>query len=245
MTINQEIPIEDLVKLNYKIALMLDEYNIDYCSEGGMILNEACSKASIGPDQIISRSESILNQCHFSSDAYLEYLSMKQLCDYIVTRHHEYIRRQIPLIRKSFEKIDKCCKPDLTEMEKTNKLFDRAGNHLIKHINNEEEILFPYVVGLSGQDLARQDSDSTPDVPGLVQTASYLQEHVLEEERIDKVVEIARSSHKKLGDCCTLFVALGQLEDFKDDLDRHLWIENTYLYPKAIALENGTSTYKN
>jgi regulator of cell morphogenesis and NO signaling len=55
MKIDADTIIGDIVKVNYKTAQVFEAHNIDFCCGGGISLNEACKKASINNNELITK----------------------------------------------------------------------------------------------------------------------------------------------------------------------------------------------
>ena len=62
-------------------------------------------------------------------------------------------------------------------------------------------------------------------------------EHNVEGERFRKIAEITDDYTPPADACNTYRVAFAMLQEFEDDLHRHIHIENNILFPKSIELE--------
>jgi regulator of cell morphogenesis and NO signaling len=62
-------------------------------------------------------------------------------------------------------------------------------------------------------------------------------EHTVEGERFRKIAEITDEYLPPADACNTYKVAFAMLQDFENDLHKHIHLENNILFPKAIQLE--------
>lgn len=157
---------------------------------------------------------------------------IKTLVEYVVSRHHEYLRENFPRLLKLSAEIAKShgsVEPRLQDLDRTLQAF---ANETLGHLDKEEMMLFPMCIGL-GQ-------GRRPGMPPTVRMPiqRMLQEHEghLEElERLAYLTDqyVARGdlgdSHKSLVD---------GLRALSDDLRRHIQTENDILFPWALRLES-------
>ena len=62
-------------------------------------------------------------------------------------------------------------------------------------------------------------------------------EHTVEGDRFVKIAELTNNYQIPADGCGTYQVAFKMLEDFENDLHKHIHLENNILFPKAIELE--------
>lgn len=169
----------------------------------------------------------------------ITHLSLDELCDYIVKRHHSYVKTQIPFLNKNLEKICITHGANHPELHEIKSLFDESAGDLTMHMQKEELMLFPYI-----QNMARAKRNGTPagsPVFGSVThpVAMMVSEHETEEMRFKKIAEISRN-YTIPGDADSTYQeTLTGLKEFENDLHRHIFLENNILFPKSVELESG------
>lgn len=236
MSISLNSFVGEVVKLNFKTASLFQANNIDYCCGGNKTIADACNVAGVHPEQLLKQLETLIDEKDPDSE-YINNLGLNELSDYIVKRHHTYVRESIPFLKKSLEKICQVHGEHHPELFKIKELFNGSADALTMHMQKEEIMLFPFIQRLES---AKKEKVSLPKAPfGSVANPieMMLSEHQNEGERFDEIMRL--SNHYQLPeDACTTYeVTFKQLRDFENDLHRHIHLENNILFPKAIDLE--------
>ena len=227
--------IGDYVAENIKTAEVFKKYKIDFCCKGGRTIEEACEAKKINPEDIYRDIEAISQAP--SGDIDFNTWPLDLLADYIEKTHHRYVEEKSIIL---LQFLDKMCKvhggrhPELFEI---NELFTASAHDLGAHLKKEELILFPFVrkmveVQRSGMPL---DAAHFGTVENPV--AMMMHEHDVEGERFRKIAEITNDYTVPADGCRTYQVTYQMLEDFENDLHKHIHLENNILFPKAIELE--------
>src|SRR5205085_2627616 len=71
--------------------------------------------------------------------------SLTQLVDYILGKHHNYVKENLPIIQHHLEKVSSKHGEDYPQMKKIKVLFDEIKRDFEQHIMKEEVILFPRI----------------------------------------------------------------------------------------------------
>jgi regulator of cell morphogenesis and NO signaling len=104
-------------------------------------------------------------------------------------------------------------------------------------MKKEELILFPFVrnmikAKISGESLLQPPFGTVENPVNMMQ-----HEHTVEGDRFRKIAEITSEYTPPADACNTYKVAFAMLQDFENDLHKHIHLENNILFPKAIQLE--------
>jgi regulator of cell morphogenesis and NO signaling len=237
MTITLDTKVGEVVKLNLNTAPVFHANNIDYCCGGSKTISEASSEAGIDPGKLILQLEKIAENIDPDTE-YINNLALDELCNYIVKRHHSYVKSNIPFLKESLDKICNVHGANHPELFEIRKLFNESAGELTMHMQKEEIILFPYIQKITGAENGGSQI-SRPAFGSVVNPIKMMiSEHETEGARFDKIAEISKN-YKIPDDACTTYKAtLNRLKDFEGDLHRHIHLENNILFPKAIVLEN-------
>ena len=108
---------------------------------------------------------------------------------------------------------------------------------LLNHITNEEEVLFPVIRQL----LSKKDNPSevlsydagTLDHPIRI----LLKEHEIAGEDLNFLRRITNNFAPPKNACNSFTYLYEKLKEFESDLYLHLRIENDYLFPRALKLD--------
>ena len=104
-------------------------------------------------------------------------------------------------------------------------------------MKKEELILFPFIKRMVEAE-RKGEKLETPRF-GTVENPvdSMKHEHTVEGERFEKMAKLTNSYQFPADACGTYQVTYKMLEDFENNLHKHIHLENNILFPKAIALE--------
>lgn len=239
-TINTDLKnktVAELVASDFRTANVFKKHGIDFCCGGKRTLAEVCEKNQVDLDSLQDDLQTI-----GSSPAETPHLDFNQwemdfLSDYIVNVHHKYVRDNIPPLLEYIQKVARVHGETNPEVIQIARLFEDLAAELHQHMAKEEQILFPYIRQLTHSRKTSQAVEPTPF--GSVENPITMMEH--EHDVAGKFMkEIRRLS----GDfnfpenaCNTYRVSYLKLNEFEDDLHRHIHLENNILFPKAIEAE--------
>ena len=167
---------------------------------------------------------------------YIESLSLAGLCDYIIQTHHTYVNDAMPFLQQNLQKLCDVHGENHPELFEVQASFTDAANNLAAHMRKEELILFPHIRQL---EKCRLEGGVRPANIGLASSAiSQMEaEHQAEGERFMNLSEITKNYEFPKDGCNTFTVTYKTLEEFENDLHRHIHLENNVLFPKSIHLE--------
>jgi len=237
MNISQNTLVGDVVKLNFKTAPLFQAKNIDYCCGGKKTISDACKEVGINQQLLIKELETLLVQKDPDSE-YIDKLELGELSDYIVKRHHTYVRENIPILVRNIEKICQVHGEHHPELHKIKDLFNGSAGDLTMHMQKEEVMLFPFIQRMES---AKQKNSPLPKAPfGSLKNPieMMLADHQNEGERFDEISRLSNNYTVPEDACTTYEVTLKLLKEFENDLHRHIHLENNILFPKAIELEH-------
>ncbi|MGC8802895.1 MAG: DUF542 domain-containing protein [Bacteroidales bacterium] len=91
--------VSELVRKNFKTAEIFHQYHIDFCCNGDQTLEEACRERNVAADQLQKELEHIIAQEDDFSNR-VNSMTLSELVDYIIERHHSYVRKSIPMLQE-------------------------------------------------------------------------------------------------------------------------------------------------
>jgi regulator of cell morphogenesis and NO signaling len=218
-------PVGDIVSEDYRRAAALKRFGIDFCCGGKVTLEAACLKKGVALDDV---AEALA-----ASDAYgvaalprVTAWDPAFLADYVVNEHHTYVRESVPVLRAFTEKVARVHGAERPDLVTIAHLFDALATELTEHMASEEEVVFPRI--------------KTPDAdgPALRDLVGDMEaEHDAAGALMAEIRRLSDDYTPPEGACNTYRAAFAKLEEFEDDLHRHVHIENHVLFPKALALD--------
>ena len=227
--------IGDIVAEDFRTAAVFKRHGIDFCCKGGRTIEEACNHKKLNPEEIYNEIESLPKNEGTSID--FNSWPLDLLADYIEKTHHRYVEEKTPVLQAFLDKLCKVHGDRHPELFEINELFNESARDLGAHMKKEELILFPFVRNMvkarfSGMPLPRPAFGTVENPVNMMK-----HEHTAEGDRFRKIAEITGEYTPPADACNTYRVAFAMLQDFENDLHRHIHLENNILFPKAIQLE--------
>ncbi len=233
--LTQEKTIGELVAQDFRAAQVFRKYKIDFCCKGNRTIEEACENKKYSPDQIYADLEQV--SAEKSGDTDFNSWPLDLLADYVEKTHHRYVEENSTVLIQYLNKLCKVHGDRHPELFEITKLFTESAQELAAHMKKEELILFPFIKKMVA---AKQSGELlvTPHF-GTVENpvAMMKDEHETEGERFVKIAELTNGYQFPDDACGTYQVTYKMLEDFENDLHKHIHLENNILFPKAVALE--------
>ena len=235
MNITADNTVAEIVTENIKTAHIFKKYGIDFCCGGGITIEEACSKK--GVDYTLLEKELVTVDMVVDQEHDYNKWDLHFLIDHIINVHHKYVEESIPLLLQYANKVAKVHGHHYVEVVEINSLFHEVAQELLAHMNKEELILFPYIKQLvkakkEGSTLSRPHFGT---VNNPIQMMEYEHENAGD---IFKSIAKLSNDYTPPDEACNTFRALyAKLEEFEQDLHKHIHLENNILHPKAITLE--------
>ena len=223
-------PVGDIVAHNFRAAGVLTRHGIDFCCGGHHTLAEACASAHTDLSQVMRELEESTTQSAVGED--VTAWPATSLIDWIVNRHHRYVRSEIPLITALLDTTVERhgqAHPELIEIRGR---FRIVGDDLLRHMVKEERFLFPAIACLESP--PRCTADQAPiELPPL---SAMRADHDEVGGQFRQIRRLAGGYVAPPDACRTWQAAFAQLEAFETDLHRHIHLENAVLFPLAERL---------
>lgn len=237
----EKITIGEYVAKDFRTAALFSKYGIDFCCRGNRTVDEVCEKKNVKPEDLLREIEAILNT---KSDAGIDFNAwpLDLLADYIEKTHHRYVEEKSQILLPFLDKLCKVHGHQHPELFEINELFIGCAGEMAQHMKKEELILFPFIKKMVHAVIS--DEVITKPHFGSVGNpiAMMMEEHEAEGDRFVKIVALSNNYTPPADACNTYKVTFAMLEEFEQDLHKHIHLENNILFPKAIELEKGFST---
>jgi len=231
----KERKVGNLVAENYRYADVFKKYDIDFCCNGGVTILEACKNKNLDYNQVISELQTIETNENSVTD--FKNWSPDKLADYIVDKHHTYVRENLPLLIAYSDKVAKVHGDRYPETIEIRNLVERLKIDLISHLDKEEMILFPFIKRL----VQAQNENTNVEQAHFGSIKNPVQMMLTEHDDagdIFKSISFMTLRYTPPTDACTTFrVMYHKLQEFERDLHKHIHLENNILFPSAIVLE--------
>lgn len=161
----------------------------------------------------------------------LDQLSLVDLIDHIEATHHQYIRDTAPLLAEYTEKMVRAHGEDHAEIKPLAHAVNELIAELMPHLMKEERILFPAIKSIS---LGEPTQGCFGHISNPINM--MLHEHDNADEMLHTIRSLTNNYTPPAGVCNTWLTCYRTLAQFDADLQKHIEVENTLLFPKTLAL---------
>lgn len=194
--------------------------NFDY----GQTLDQACHERKLN-------SQTALNQLdsweHFAPIAQLKTLSLAELITYIQTRHHARQNLELPFLHRQALRLSENQGNKLPELITLEHDLKRLLRDIFHHTDKEDRGIFPWILALERGDFCLGSILAPLDV--------LKAEHHDALQLVVLIEQLTTQAQHFLDDFTFQILYLG-LKQFHQDLEQHIEIENSLLFPHALKL---------
>ena len=219
MPIDPSRTVAELVLEQPSRARVFEELGLDYCCGGKTPLAEACESRGVPVDEAVAAlgaaAELPTNERDWTT------APLAELCDHIVSDHHDRLREELPRLDALLEKVVRAHgdeRPSVVELRDT---FSALRGDLEQHLAAEEEQLFP-LVRAGGPYDAEQVRELEHDHEWAGSAHARMRE-------LTDVYDLCQAM------CNTQRATLDGLHELELDLHQHIHEENNVLFPRALA----------
>ena len=236
MTLSSNMTVKDAATSIPDSTRIFEKLKIDYCCGGNAPLGEACAKVGVEFEEV----KRMLEQAQATDDRTIDFqtVTLSNLTQYIVDKHHVFTRDEIARLQALFTKVVSVHGENHPELIAAYELLQRLSTDLTTHMFKEEQILFPHIRNM--EQAAVHKAPAPFAVFGTVNNPvrMMMMEHDIAGEILRDLREVTKD-YALPSDACISFQTLYQaLENFERDLHQHIHLENNILFPRAIELEN-------
>jgi len=230
--------VTDIVRQDYRTASVFKKYEIDFCCGGKWPLGIVCETKGLDFDKLKTELKQAIRTIKLSNTLQFDKWDIDFLTEYIINVHHRYLRESLPQIKEQLEQFAKGHIKQYPYLTDLLIQFDQLYKEFFPHLDQEEEVLFPYIRQIAH---AYESKESYASL--LVRTLRKPVENVMQHEH-DSVAKILHQLRRLTNNytlpekaCISHQVCFSLLRELDNDLVQHLYLENQILFPKAIAME--------
>ncbi|MEP6755480.1 MAG: iron-sulfur cluster repair di-iron protein [Chthonomonadales bacterium] len=210
---------------------VFERFGIDYCCGGKKPLRDVCETKEISLQAIIRKLE--------LDDARIDMLGtgqnwlnapLPEVVTHIVDTHHHYLKCALPRLTFLIGKVAAAHgekNPSLNELADVFAVFRKE---MEAHAAKEEKVEFPYILDLAGNACSMDDS-----ILGRIEDLEA--EHESAGAALAKMRTLTNGFTAPKGSCNTYMAMLDALKELEFDTHIHVHLENSILFPRAIALQ--------
>ncbi len=236
--ISRKSLVADIVANDYRTAEVFRKHGIGYCCGGKWPMEIACEMQGVNSAmlqkelEIVTRTNQLSNLLDFA-DCDTDFV-----IDYIVNVHHRYLKKSLSTTQEMLVDFTNEHVKKFTYLKEVESQFDILVNELNAAMQQEEEVIFPYL-----RHLAHAYKHKEPYAALLIKTLRKPLADTMGNGH-ETVSGIIMSIRKLTGNyippekvCISHKVVMAKLKELDNDLMQHLNLEQSILIPRAIAIE--------
>lgn len=165
--------------------------------------------------------------------------SLGDLMKHIIEKHHAYCRQELESLDPLLTAVIRKHGERHPELRRIQSLFHKMGNDLKQHLLKEEQTLFPMIARMED---ARTHQMAPPRFPfGTIANPIRMMvlEHDTGNRELDEIRKLSSNYQVPSGEAADYQELMQRLQDFEQDMKRHVFLEDEKLFPRAVALEDG------
>ena len=220
MPIDPSRTVAELVLERPARARVFEELGLDYCCGGKTPLADACDARGLPVEQTVAALEAVPEVPTDERDWTTAPLA--ELCDHIVSAHHDRLRKELPRLDELLEKVVRAHGEERASLLELRDTFTTLRRELEAHLATEEEQLFP---------LVRAGGPYDADQLGALE-----HDHEWAGSALARMRGLADGYDMERALCNTHRATLDALRDLEHDLHQHIHEENNVLFPRALAV---------
>ncbi|WP_242920132.1 iron-sulfur cluster repair di-iron protein [Pontibacter liquoris] len=226
----------ELVAKDFRKAQVFKKYGIDFCCGGKKSIKQVCEEKGIDSSKVEQELNALPDTATGNETDYASW-EPSFLADYIVNVHHKYVREAIPALYEYTAKIARVHGSRHPELLEIAKHFTNVANELEAHMPKEERILFPFIKQLyeAKKNGVKLDAPAFGSIQNPINMMEM--EHEIAGNDMEAIRTLSNDFTLPADACATYTVAFKKLQEFEDDLHRHIHLENNILFPKALEME--------
>jgi len=219
---------------------VLEKYHLDFCWAGDKSLEAAAAEAGVPLETVLCEMVSALTSGGEDQPDW-NIAGLDALMQYIVVRHHAYIRKELPLMDKFVARVRETRgRSDANTLAPLEKVFRFFKRELESHLRREEEVLFPLIrqvetASKSGAKLLRFPFGPLANPIGIME-----EDHDAERRQMQKML-VLTGNYTGPAETANAFRSLFErLQIMESDLRLHVHLEDHILFPRASVLESSS-----
>ena len=236
--INNKSLVADIVAQDYRTADVFRRHGIGYCCGGKWPVDIACQMQGVDADKVQAELEVAVRTIHVSSQLDFADWDVDFLINYLINIHHRYIKKALPETRQLLNEFAREHIKKFPYLEELEKQFDLLAKQLLTSVQQEEEVIFPYL-----RQVAYAHKHKEPHAALFIRTLRKPVEATMfkgHENVTDIILSIRKLTNKyntPENVCISHKVVIAKLKELDNDLMQHLYLEQSILFPRAMAIE--------
>jgi regulator of cell morphogenesis and NO signaling len=225
-----ETPVGQLAAACPATIPVLEGAGIDYCCAGDRTLTDAARAAGTPVEHLIGEIRAALRDAPTRLEPDWRLAPLDLLVSHIIDAHHVRARALVDRACRQAHDLAGTAGVRHSSLPSLRDALDQLRADLLPHLDKEEQIMFPHVLGLE------RDGVRGPTAPLATPVRILIAEHHDTDDLLHRVRRIARDFQLEpdaVPGQRELYALLAELER---DLHVHMHLEANVLFPRVLAM---------
>jgi len=222
--LNRQQPVARVVLDHSECAQVFQRHRIDFCCQGDQSIEAAAKARKIDVDALLAELSRAIAERRGERQDDPRDLTTPRLVAYIISRHHEYLRRALPFVQALATKVSRVHGDHNPKLRHLETAVEEISTTLLPHLDEEEQSLFPAL---------------TSQAPDRTAIARQLQSMQDEHLAVAKLLERIRAASDEFTlpewACNSYHTLFSELKQLESDVFTHVHLENHVLKPRFAA----------
>lgn len=228
--ITSEMKTSDVLISNPYLILVLEHLGINM-EVREKTVEQICNENKVSPELFLIIAN-LFNGFKPSPISDYSFNDIQTIIKYLKSSHEYYLDEKYPLIQKYIDMINRI--NDHPEILMIGKFFDKYFKEVVEHLDYEDDVVFPYVLGLNDQLMHKDPEKSTINYS----VTEYREHHDDIEEKLTDLNNLLIKYIPQKNDRQERRKLLLCLFELEYDLKIHSQIEETILIPMVEKMEH-------
>jgi regulator of cell morphogenesis and NO signaling len=220
--IDRNMPIGTFITQYPELTTLLIRHHVDFCCGGHRSLDLAIETDANNQDAVWTELNEALQTRRITTEITYEEFSTDELIQWILTKHHAYLKSELPTLSELIFKVLHVHGIKHPELFRIHQVYSHLKTELEMHMVKEETLLFPKL-----QDAVFSDYS-------LIETLEH--EHDGAGNALKELSAIMNSSPLQEDACTSYTLLYDKLKVLILDMYNHVHLENNVLFPRFRAI---------
>ena len=236
--INSSSTVSEIVSAHYRTADVFRKHGIDFCCGGKLPLKMACELKELDIEELELELEDSIRTVSIPASLKFDQWDIDFLTDYLINIHHAFLKAALPAAEEYLDRFVEGHKKKFPHLVELQKVFHEMTKDMMPHLQQEEEIIFPYIRQISHA-YHNKESYASLFVRTLKKPVEnvMMHEHEMMNKTLSRIRKLTDYYALPPGACVNHKVTFQKLQEIDNDLVQHMHLENNILFPRAIAME--------
>lgn len=215
---------------------VFEKAGLDYCCRGHQALGIACADKGLDPARVLEAlAEHDAAGQGEEDHSWRE--SIETAVNHIITKHHGFLKEAMPRLDFLTEKVAGVHGQEDPRLLELRRIYLQFQAETYAHMEKEERVLFPMCLALAAGQRGAAAGGCHMSVQMPINAMMWEHEnHGANLEQFRKLTDgFVPPDHA----CNSWRALLDGLHELEQDLHRHIHKENSWLFPAAVAAEQG------